>query len=400
MLSCSGASPETRDLTVWGLGREGEVVAQLIPEFTRRTGIKVRVQQMPWVAAHEKLLTAYVGEATPDVAQVGNTWIPEFSAIEAIDDLTPRVASSRVVKVEDYFPGIWDTNVINGRLYGVPWYVDTRVLYYRSDLIPDPPKTWSEWVAAMERLKKSGHFGILLPTSEWPPQTILALQSGSPLLKDDGQYGAFRDPRFQRGLEFYLDFFRRGYAPRVSASQVSNKFQQFAQGEFAMFISGPWDVGECRDRLPPGTAWNTAPMPAPDGTPWPGVSLAGGSSLVIFSASPRKDAAWKLIEFLSEPRQQIRFYELIRDLPARKSAWAAPTLRDDPHLRAFRIQLERAVPTPKVPQWEQLATIIFEQTERAVRGQVTPQQAGAALDAIADNVLAKRRWMMARAHAD
>jgi multiple sugar transport system substrate-binding protein len=42
------------------------------------------VQQIPWTAAHEKLLTAYVGESTPDIAQMGNTWIPEFHAVRAL----------------------------------------------------------------------------------------------------------------------------------------------------------------------------------------------------------------------------------------------------------------------------------------------------------------------------
>ena len=70
-----------------------------------------------------------------------------------------------------------------------------------------------------------------------------------------------------------------------------------------MYISGPWNVGNMRDRLPPELQdkWSTAPMPAPDGTPYPGVSLAGGSSLVISSRSKKQDAGWKLIEFLSRP---------------------------------------------------------------------------------------------------
>jgi multiple sugar transport system substrate-binding protein len=368
-----------------------------MPEFERRTGIKVDVQQIPWTAAHEKLLTAYVGEATPDVAQVGNTWIPEFAALNAIDDLTPYVGVSEIVKQDDYFAGIWDTNVIGDRVYGLPWYVDTRVLFYRSDLVPQPPRTWSEWVSTMERLKKEGRYGILLPTSEWAQATILALQNGSPLLKEGGRYGAFRDPEFVKAFEFYLSLFERGYAPKLSASQISNKFQQFAEGDFAMFMSGPWDVGECRARLPKDLPWMTAPLPAPDGQPWPGLSLAGGSSLVIFRQSTRKGAAWKLIEYLSEPAQQARFYELLRDLPARKSAWAAPALQDDPHLRAFRQQLERVVPLPKVPESERIVTIVFEQAERAIRGQLTAQQAVAALDREADKVLTKRRWMLARA---
>ena len=68
------------------MGREGEVVSQLLPGFEKEhPGIKVQVQQIPWSAAHEKLLTAYVGEATPDIAMLGNTWVPEFVALDALE---------------------------------------------------------------------------------------------------------------------------------------------------------------------------------------------------------------------------------------------------------------------------------------------------------------------------
>ena len=70
------------------------------------------------------------------MALMGNTWMPEFVAIRALDDLGPFVAASPVVKQSDYFPGIWATNVVGATLYGIPWYVDTRVLFYRSDILP------------------------------------------------------------------------------------------------------------------------------------------------------------------------------------------------------------------------------------------------------------------------
>src|SRR5437762_4390534 len=112
-LACSARPPTQDRLKFWGLGHEGEVVAQMLPEFTRRTGIRVDVQQIPWSAAHEKLLTAYVGESTPDVAQMGNTWIPEFKAVGSLENLTPWLAHSSIQQ-RDYFPGIWATNEVDG----------------------------------------------------------------------------------------------------------------------------------------------------------------------------------------------------------------------------------------------------------------------------------------------
>src|SRR5215813_12758796 len=123
------------DLRFWAMGREGEVVGELLQEFERDTGIRVRVEQQPWSAAHEKLLTAFAGDITPDLCQLGNTWLPELVALNALEPLGARVRASQFIAPSDYFAGIWDMNTSNGELYGVPWYIDTRLLFYRTDLL-------------------------------------------------------------------------------------------------------------------------------------------------------------------------------------------------------------------------------------------------------------------------
>ena len=137
----------------------------------------------------------------------------------------------------------------------------------------------------------------------------------------------------------------------------------------------------------------TAPLPGPDG---PGASIAGGSSLVIFSTARDKDAAWQLIEYLSQPDIQRRFHELTGDLPPRRAPWNDAALADDIYARAFRDQLERVKPTPKVPEWERIANEMRLVAERAVHGELTVDQAAQELDARADAILEKRRWMLAR----
>ncbi len=250
--ACTRGSGSRTTIEFWGLGREGEVVASMIPEFERRNpGIHVIVQQIPWTAAHEKLLTAYVGESTPDVAQMGNTWIPEMVALHAVDDLTGLAGGSTTIDERDYFPGIWATNVVNGRLYGIPWYVDTRVVFYRSDILaavgyPEGPKTWEQWLDAMNRIvkEKRANFAILAPTNEWEPIAVLALSNHSSILNPKGTEGVFEEPPFRQAFTFYLDLFRKGFAPKVSNLQVANLYQQFASADFAMYITGPWNVGE------------------------------------------------------------------------------------------------------------------------------------------------------------
>lgn len=409
LMLLAGCRPPQDPATVvqfWAMGREGEVVQGLVPDFERRNpGLRVRVQQVPWSAAHEKLLTAFVGNAMPDAFQLGNTWIPEFVALGALEPLDARLQASPRMPVADYFPGIFDTNVIEGTTYAVPWYVDTRLLFYRSDLlaaagVDAPPRTWEGWIDAMTRVKQhlgADRYAVLLPMTEWQVPVILAMQRNAGLLRDHEQFGDFRAPAFREAFAFYLDLFRRGFAPRAGAAQVANLYQDFAAGYFAFFITGPWNIGEFGRRLPPGlqNQWATAPMPSIDGS-GPGVSVAGGASLAINRRSPHRDAAWQWIEYLSEPAQQVRFYELTGDLPARQSAWAAPPLAENRHAQAFGVQLRHVRATPKIPEWERIADLVTRHAEAAIRGRMSLDEALTALDADVDAVLEKRRWMLQR----
>lgn len=401
LLAGCAPSESGETLRFWAMGREGELVKQLVPEFERRNpGLTVWVQQIPWSAAHEKLLTAYAGDVLPDVFQLGNTWLPEFVALRALEPLDARLSAGEAA---DFFSGILETNRIQDRLYGLPWYVDTRVLFYRKDWLrqaglAEPPRRWEEWLAAMERMKgqQSGRFAFLLPVNEWEMPVLLTWQLGGELLDRETRHGNFQSPQVRKAFALYLDLFRHGYAPAVGVNQMANLYQEFARGMFSLYLSGPWNVGEFRRRLPAGLqdGWDTAPLPA-FGADAPGVSLAGGASLVVSSASRHKEAALRWIAFLDEPEIQVRFYALGGDLPGRVSAWTAPELSREPRVAAFRAQLERVRATPKIPEWERIAAKIAYHGERAIRGAATLEETLAALDEDAERILEKRRWLLA-----
>ena len=389
-------------LRFWALGREGEVVKDLLPQFERENpGVHVVLQQIPWSAAHEKLLTSYMGKSTPDISQLGNTWVPEFTALRALEPLETWVSTSQTLADTSFFPGIWDTNVIDGTCYGIPWYVDTRVLFYRKDILAQAgyasmPTTWEEWrgaLMAIQRRVGSGRYAVFLPVNEWTQPIIFGLQNESTLLADQDTRGCFSEPPFRDAFNFYLGLFRNGLAPAMGNNEIANVYQEFGRGTFAMWITGPWNLGECKNRLPAELqdAWDTAPLPGPKG---PGVSLAGGSSLVLFGASKHKKEGWRLLEFLARPDNQVHFYALTGDLPARREAWQDTALVNDHRLRAFALQLGRTVATPKVPEWEQIATRVLEQSDFAVRGGVPADSALARLDRQTGTILEKRRWLL------
>src|SRR4029077_12430211 len=159
---------------------------------------------------------------------------------------------------------------------------------------------------AVKRQVGKERYAIFLPTNEWTQPAIFGLQSGSTLLADQDTRGDFEGPTFRRAFDFYLSLYRDGYAPALNNAGIANFYQEFERGTFAMYITGPWNVGEFRNRLAPATQWATAPLPRPSGAA-SGVSLAGGSSLVLYRESKHKAEAWKLIEYLSRTESQVRF---------------------------------------------------------------------------------------------
>ena len=191
--------------------------------------------------------------------------------------------------------------------------------------------------------------------------------------------------------------FEQDWAPKMSETQISNVWDEFFNGFYAFYISGPWNIREFRKLEPAALKgqWGTMPLPGPDG---PGAGIAGGTSLVIFRKSQQKDAAWKLIEFLSRPQTQARFHALIGDMPPRRSTWEYPSLANDPLAHAFRDQLERVKPAPKVLEWERIVQEMRLVTERVVRGGESQEQAVQDLDKRVDEILEKRRWIYQQQH--
>jgi multiple sugar transport system substrate-binding protein len=280
LAGCDARGQGTR-LTFWAMGNEATNVPQLLPRFEAlNPGITVDVQALPWTAAHEKLLTAYAGGSLPDVSQIGNTWVSELTAIGALSPTPPAAADL----LTDQFEAVLETNEVAGRAMTTPWYVDTRLLFYRTDLLARagldaPPRNWGEWKRAMHGIKRvagGDNYAILLPLNEFEQLLTFGLQTEEPLLRDRNTRGNFSNPGFISALAFYRSLFAEGLAPLASAAQISNVWTEFARGYFSFYFSGPWSVGDFRSRLPASfqSSWATAGVPGPKVL---GASAAGGS---------------------------------------------------------------------------------------------------------------------------
>ena len=131
------------------MGTEGEVLQDFSADFEEANpDATVKVTAIPWESAHDKIAGAIASGETPDVSLIGTTWMGEFAEAGGLMP-TPE----GLVDEADFFPGAWGSTEVGGTSYGVPWYVETRVLYYRTDLAEKAG--WDEAPADLGRAQDS-----------------------------------------------------------------------------------------------------------------------------------------------------------------------------------------------------------------------------------------------------
>jgi multiple sugar transport system substrate-binding protein len=362
LLGCRGKGKKGIELRVWVMGAEGEKIRDMTTLFEKENpNISVKVQSIPWSDAHMKLLTSVIGGTAPDICQLGTTWVPEFAAMNALAPLDGYIERSDAVKRGNFFKGSWGTNVIKDKIYGIPWYVDTRVLFYRKDIMRDvgynnPPSTWKELKAVCRALVLDTdgdgtpeRYAINLPTSDAFILLMFIWQVGGDILSSDYTTPSFNNPKTREAFEFYCSFFKEGLAPIGGTADI-DLFHAFKTGFLPMFISGPWMIKLLNEQVPEiNGKWAVATLPKNK----TGTSFIGGCSFSIFKNSKNKDAAWRFIEYMSKPESQTRWFELTGDLPAVRRSWDKDIFKT-PIVATFGRQLEDARSSPPIPEWEEI----------------------------------------------
>lgn len=369
-----------RTLQIWAMGEEAKNLDVMAERFMKENpGVKVEIQAIPWSAAYDKILTGIAGMQLPDLAQMGTTWMAPFGAMGVFEELSPYMRDSFISK-DIFFEGSWQTVELNGGVYGIPWYVDVRVMFYRTNVLKEvgydhAPQTWEELYDAAKKLaaREENMYAVsLLYTGVFGNEFIpFVWQAGGRIFDERGEVRV-TDPEFVEAIEYYARFFWEELAPIGGG----NLFQDFASGAVPIFFSGPWMVSMIDQQTPEVKGkWSVALMPKKKTRS----SFVGGCNWVIFNTSKNKDLAWRFIEFMTKPENQLEWYKIVASLPAVKSVWEYPELANNPIMKVFGEQLRDAKSPPNIPQWEEIANAISRRVEEAIYKKRTPQKAAEAL---------------------
>lgn len=363
-------------LTVWAMGTEGEKLPDLVKKFEAdNPDATVEVTAIPWDSAHDKFTAAIAAGTTPDVAMIGTTWMGEFVGLGALDPTPEMVDPSK------FFEGAQATTVVDEVSYGVPWYVETRLVYYRTDIaekagVNEAPGTWEDLKAMATAMQEKGDakWGISLQpggTGSWQAVLPLMWSNGGDVVSEDRSEFTFDQEENTEALAYYQSFFTDGIANTQPAQGTTEA--DFASGAVPMFISGPWMMGSVEAAGGEGFAdkYDVAVMPTKESS----ASFVGGSNLGVFKSTENRDAAWKLVDYLTQEETQVEWFGMSTDLPSVQSAWDDESLKSNEKLAKFGTQLETAYAPPPISTWEQVAADFDAQVERVTKTGTDPAEA-------------------------
>jgi multiple sugar transport system substrate-binding protein len=380
-----GAGKISGSVTVWAMGTEGEQLGAFAKGFeAANPGVKVNVTPMGMDVTHDKLVSAIAGGATPDISMIGTTWMGELAKTGAVDP-TP----GNLIDKSAFFPGSWDTVQSDGTAYGVPWYVETRALYYRTDLAAKagvkPPATWQETQGFAQAVKdKAGASqGVYqnYTVGSWQELLPLVWQAGGEIT--DNNKWTFNTPPMVRALTQFESYYKQGTAPNKLDQGAFP--QNFIKGQAAAFYSGPWMIYSLDKDGGAGFGQKYDVAPYPKGEAG-GVSMMGGSDLVVFRKARNRDTAWRFVQWLSDPKTQVKWFQAAKDLPAVQSAWREPALTADKRVAVFGETLKTAKTPPPYPTWEQIARILEGEIQKVALLKESPADAAKTIQSKADAI--------------
>jgi len=328
-------------LTVWAQQDYSHLAARpaiadtftaIFEEWARtRPDVQLRLSVMPALELHKaKLQLAAQAGRLPDVASIDSFWMPLFLAggyLQPLNDDWPEEDR------RDFLPFTISTlSDASGRVFGLWHETDCRVLFYRRDLVPTPPRTWDELIDVASRVARERHIaGYLYNAGRWEATVFDHLAmfwgQGGELVDGEGR-PIFGEPphreRMLRLFEFLRETVRSGASP--TSVLASNDYQQLTAaataGDVAMFLGGNWQLNDLRAglRAEDFANWEIAPIPQANGaTPSTGT---GGWVWVVFTRDrERRRAAVEFIRDVERRDHAARISMATGHLPARRSVY-------------------------------------------------------------------------------
>lgn len=385
-------------LSIWGSDLDVQVYQKRLDLFTAQNpNIKVELVYIPSDYS-QKVQTMIVGGTAPDIIQLSED-VHSYSSKGQIISLNDFIAKDGIDLKARYGEtgGLTTAYSLDGNLYAMPDRGGALTLYYNKDMFdaagiayPTKDWTWVEFLDAAQKLTirdgdKVTQYGFAAG-GWWPWWMSFIYMNGGAVLDENGQ-PVVNSPEAVEAIQFYNDLvYKHKVAPSPEdyANLGTNSPDPlFAQGLVAMSTTGFWGIGGLKDAT---FNWDIAPLFQNKQR----ATVLFGSGFGISKDSKNPEAAWKVIEFLTNEEGQAPIVEFKEDAPANiavlnseaflQQSWSAAPI----NMAALGESADAAFALPLSPKWNEMMTIMDTNLGEVFANRAEVQ---ATMDAIQEQLL-------------
>lgn len=396
-ISCSTGNGGNRQVA--GNSQEIEFwTMQLQPQFTdyfkgaianfetNNPGLKVRWVDVPWSAMESKILTAVSAKTAPDVVNLNPDFASQLAARNAWLDLDSKVS---IQQRQMYLPNIWQASTLDGKSFGIPWYLATDITIYNQDLLKQagltkPPATYEELASFAKQVKeKTGKYAFFVTFVPGDSAEVLEsfVQMGVPLVDRQGK-AAFNTAEGRAAFQYWVDLYKQKLLPQEVLTQGHRRaIELYQSGEIALLRSGTQFLGTIAKNAPQVAQVSAT---APQITGKTGKKSVAVMNLVIPRDTDQPDGAVKFALFMTNDQNQLAFAKAANVLPSTVKALAdvyfqqvsAQGSAGDQARVVSATQMKQAeVLIPAMKNVKQLQKVIYDNLQAAMLGEKSVDEA-------------------------
>lgn len=374
--SGAGSNENPKTLTYWASNQgasievDKKVLQPELDKFEKETGIKVKLEVVPWADLLNRILTATTSGQGPDVLNIGNTWSASLQSSGALLPFDAKNFDSIGGKSRFVDSALGSTGVQGKDPAAVPLYSMAYALYYNKKMFQDagiakPPTTWDEVAAAGKKLSKDGKWGIGVEGSNLSNNIhqvfVLGKQHGADFFTADGK-ADFTSDGAVAAVKQYVDLMatQKIVAPGNAEYAQNQSLSDFAKDKTGMVL---WQTASAtfKSQGMNEDEWGVVPAPVPSGTPGSGAqtnSMVAGINMAVFKNTKNLDGSLKFVKFMTSDKEQVLLNKTYGSIPAVKTAQQDAAF-DSPSLKVLRDTLATsATALPQVPEESQFETVV------------------------------------------
>jgi multiple sugar transport system substrate-binding protein len=383
----NGVKTDEKVKLVYARGKDvTEASKGLVDEFNKsHPNIQVELREMPSDTgqSHDQYVTMFSAKSSEiDVFDLDVIWPAEFAQADYLLPID-RFIKQDSVKMDDYIKGAVDAGSFNGQQWTMPKFIDTGLLFYRTDLVKDVPKTWDDLLKAATATKGQGgtKFGYLMQAKQYEGLVCnfveFAASYGGKILDDKGQV-VINNPKTIKGLEKMVEVVKSDVVPKdVTTFTEPESHTAFIEGQAAFIRNWPYQFALAQDTKQSKIAGKVAVAPLPAGDAGSAATLGGWMSGINKNSKHPKEA-WEFLKFMTgKDGQKISAIKggnaptLLTEYEDADVQKASPLFAN----KDFVNGISAAVPRPTSPVYPKISDIIQIEVSKAIAGQETATQA-------------------------